>query len=272
MIVDFHTHIFPEKIAEKTISMLAEKGGTTPYSNGMESGLLESMKKAGVDISVILPVVTATRQFDSINRFALEINEREWKGRRLISFGGIHPESENYKEELRFIASHGFKGIKLHPDYQGIFIDDIRCKRVISYASELGLAVVTHAGFDGAFPDTTHCTPKKTLEVLREVRPEKMILAHMGGLKFWDEVEEYLVGENVYFDTAYSIDEMPKEQFERIIRNHGCDKILFATDSPWKPQDKYVNEMLSFCRKMTDINQNIEDMIMGANALAIIDK
>lgn len=56
----------------------------------------------------------------------------------MISFGGIHPESENYKQELQEIKSLGMKGIKLHPDYQEMYFNDIRYKRLVSYASELG--------------------------------------------------------------------------------------------------------------------------------------
>lgn len=269
MIVDFHTHIFPEKIAEKTISALSAKGGIPAYSDGMLDGLLNSMKDAGIDISVVLPVVTAPKQFDSIHRFAIEINEREYGEQRLISFGGIHPDTDNYKEELNFIASHGFKGIKLHPDYQQTFIDDIKYKRIISYATELGLAIVTHAGFDVGYPELTHCTPDRTLAMLKEVRPEKMILAHMGGLNYWDDVEKYLVGENVYFDTAYVVDEISEEQFIRIVKNHGVDRILFASDSPWKPQKKFVNYMQQVCHKrefdISDINK-----IMGENGLKML--
>ena len=40
-------------------------------------------------------------------------------------------------KRLKELKHMGFKGIKLHPDYQETFIDDIRYKRIISYASEL---------------------------------------------------------------------------------------------------------------------------------------
>ena len=49
MIIDFHTHIFPDKMAEKTISFLSEKGGIPSFSNGTEAGLIDKMKEAGVD-------------------------------------------------------------------------------------------------------------------------------------------------------------------------------------------------------------------------------
>lgn len=272
MIIDFHTHIFPDKIAENTIKYMSEKGSIPAYNDGMKSGLLKSANEAGVDLSIILPVVTAPRQFESIHRFAIEINESLYENARLMSFGGIHPESDNYKEELRFIASHGFKGIKIHPDYQNEFIDDIKYKRIISYACELGLAVITHAGFDVGYPELTHCTPDRTLAMLKDVRPENMILAHMGGLNFWEDVEKYLVGENVYFDTAYVMDEMTEEQFVRIIKNHGTDKILFATDNPWKPQKEYVELFKNIINETNGFTEVDVKNILSENALKIIDK
>ena len=77
-------------------------------------------------------------------------------------------------------------------------------------------------------------------EVIDDVAPTKLVLAHMGGNALYDDAERYLVGKNVYFDTAYVLDKMQQEQFLRMVRNHGCDKILFASDSPWAGQKEYV--------------------------------
>ena len=74
MVIDFHTHTFPDKIAPQTIAALAEKSGSTPYRNGTLSSLLESMRKNGVDYSVILPVATKPSQVPSINRLAAQLN------------------------------------------------------------------------------------------------------------------------------------------------------------------------------------------------------
>lgn len=239
--IDFHAHIFPEKIADRTIQHLSEICKMPPYTNGKREGLLKSMEEAGIDRSVILPVVTAPRQFDSIHRFAMEFLD----GEKLISFGGIHPETPDFKEKLRWIKEQGFKGIKFHPDYQETYFDDIKYKRIIAYASELDLIVVTHAGVDPYSPEDVHCTPKMIAEMVDEVQPKKLILAHMGGNLMYDDVEHYLVGRDVYLDTSYVLDKMPIEQFMRIVRNHGTDKILFATDSPWGNQKVFVDLFMS---------------------------
>lgn len=235
MIIDFHTHIFPDKIAGRTLDYLSDIFGASPFADGTHTGLCDSMKKAGVDVSVSLPAVTKVSQVESINRFASAFTEGA-----VISFGGIHPECENYKEILKEIKNLGLKGIKLHPDYQDTYFNDIRYKRIISYATELGLIISVHAGQDPKCPDNIHCTPAMAEEVLNEVEPEKLVLAHMGGNELWSEVEERLVGRNVYFDTGVILDRMPQEQFLRMVREHGADRIVFGTDSPWADQKKFV--------------------------------
>lgn len=254
--IDFHTHIFPEKIAEGTLKFLQSRCHTVPFTNGMADGLMKSTKEAKLDCSVVLPVVTKPSQFASINRFAAQFTEG-----KLISFGGIHPDTQDYKADLKQIKEYGFKGIKLHPDYQEVYIDDIRYKKIIEYATELGLIISVHAGFDPGYPDCTHCTPKRAYAMMKDVKPEKLVLAHMGGFRHWDEVEECLVGENVWFDTAVVFGEIPREQFIRIVRNHGVNRILFATDSPWAGQKEYVEYMNAL-----PFNEEEKQMIFHKNA------
>ncbi len=238
MVIDMHTHIFPDRIAADTVRTLASAGGSPAYTDGTCKGLESSMREAGITASVVLPVVTKPAQFASVNRFAAAINQQYETEQdcRIVSFGGIHPAAENYKEQLREICNLGLKGIKLHPDYQKTFIDDISYLRLIDYASELGLSVTIHAGLDVGLPDPVHCTPERTAHLLEIIQPERLILAHMGGYARWDEVEEHLVGRNVYMDLGYVMGHMEEQQLVRMVRNHGADRIFFATDSPWGGQ------------------------------------
>lgn len=231
MIIDFHTHIFPDKIAARSIEALSQVSGVKATTDGTLNGLLASMDRSGVDLSVIMPVVTKPSQFESVNTFAAKVNE-QYAG-RLLSFGGVHPDSEDYKAELNRIKELGLPGIKLHPDYQGVMIDDVRYMKIIEYANELDLVILVHAGIDIGLPEPVHCPPDKARKVLDTIKPQKLILAHMGGWKQWDEVYEYLAGEQVYLDTAFSFNYMEQEMFMKLWEKHDKDKILFATDSPW---------------------------------------
>lgn len=263
MIIDFHTHIFPDKIAGKTIESLGALAGVKAATDGTLNGLLLSMEKSGVDQSIIMPVCTKPEQFESINNFAKKVNDT-YNG-KLLSFGGIHPDCENYKEKLDYIKSQGLIGIKIHPDYQKVMIDDIRFMRIIEYASELGLIILTHAGIDIGLPEPVHCPPDKMRKVLDAIKPEKMVLAHLGGWKQWDMVYEYLAGENVYLDTAFTFDYIEQEMFLKILKKHGLDKILFATDSPWSSAAMGIE----YIRNLP-VNEEIKIQILGGNALELL--
>lgn len=263
MIIDFHTHIFPEKIAGKTIESLENLSGIKASTNGTLEGLLASMERTGVDMSVIMPVATKPSQMESINAYAKEICDM-YPG-KLISFGGIHPDCEDYKSELNHIKELGLKGIKIHPDYQRVMIDDVRFMNIIEYASELGLVILTHAGIDIGLPEPVHCPPQKMRKVIDKIKPEKMIVAHYGGWKQWQEVYEYLAGENVYLDTAFTFDYIEKEMFLKILQKHGEDKILFATDSPWSHATRDIQAVNNM-----PIADSIKQKIFSENAKKLL--
>ncbi len=264
MIIDFHTHIFPDKIAARSIEALSKVSGIKAATDGTLNGLLASMDKSGVDLSVIMPVVTKPSQFETVNTFAKSVNE-QYAG-RLMSFGGIHPDSENYKAELNRIKELGLPGIKLHPDYQGVMIDDVRYMRIIEYANELGLIILVHAGIDIGLPEPVHCPPDKARKVLDAIKPQKLVLAHMGGWKQWDAVYEYLAGENVYLDTAFTFDYIDLDSFLNIWEVHDREKILFATDSPWSDATIDMEVLKVLIQRAQDIEN-----ILGNNAKKLLN-
>lgn len=260
MIIDFHTHMFPDIIAERTIAKLSACAHKAPETDGTYEGVLKSAREAGIDCSVVLPIATKPSQFRSINEYASHYLEGE-----IISFGSVHPASPDYKAELREIKAMGLKGIKLHPDYQDMYFNDIRYKRVVSYATELDMIISVHAGADPKCPDDIHCTPQMAAELIDDVRPEKLVLAHLGGNQQWDEVEQYLVGKNVYFDTGVIFDYIEKEQFIRIMRSHGSDKVLFGTDCPWAGQKRFAEVM-----EEMDIAEEEKERVLWRNGARLL--
>ena len=284
MLIDFHTHTFPDGLAKKVLPKIAGDASIRYYTEATNSSLLESMDRAHVDMSVILPVVTKPSQCETINKTAIEINDRYFP--RLLSFGGIHPDNENYREILKSIKESGIKGIKLHPLYQGVAIDDIRNLRIIDYASELGLIVVIHAGKDLSFPGDL-ADPDRISRMLDEVKPEKMVLAHMGSYAKWEDVYELLCGRGAYLDTSFSLNPvrplddtkegwdsleanpilvppLKPELFRKIVEKNGADHMLFASDSPWCDQ-KETFELVDAC-----LSESEKDAVYYGNALRLL--
>jgi len=267
MVIDFHSHIFPEKIASSTVKLLAERSNITPQTDGTLNGIINSMKKADADISVILPVAIKPKQVDTINSYAKTVNETEG----IISFGGIHPDSEDIEEKLDTIVGFGLKGIKLHPDYQDTFIDDERYVRIIRGALERGLLVSIHAGKDPGIRSIIRCTPERSKRMLNLVyggktpNEPKIIFAHSGGLAMADDVLRYLADENVIFDLAFTLGSAPIEETKSIIRAHGIDRILFATDSPWSNLSRYIKIL-----ELLELSEEELEKIKWKNAASLL--
>ncbi|MBO5452953.1 MAG: amidohydrolase family protein [Clostridia bacterium] len=265
MIIDFHTHIFPDKIAEGAIASLKENANKGKYNvinhtDGTLTGLINSMEEKGVDMSIVLPVATSPHQTESINNFAETV-----RNEKVVSFGGIHPLNENTEEILEDLKKRGFKGIKLHPEYQQCDIDSPESIRILKKAEELEMYTVLHAGIDVGIEPPLHCSPKQLKNALNYVSGKYIIASHMGGFDMFDEVEKYLVGTNVYFDTSAIMRMIKKEQFKRILKNHGSEKILFATDSPWGDAKEYAEILKGF-----DLTKEEYDNITHKNALNIL--
>ena len=270
MIIDFHTHVFPDIIAKKTITALAKAADEKPSLNGTVTDLLDSMQRSGVDKSVIMPVNTRPGQFESITRFAKAINDNY---NNLISFAGIHPDDEDIPGKMAYLKENDFKGIKIHPDYTNTFIDDERYIRILSEAKRQGLIVLSHSGKDPAF-DVVHCTPERGMKMLSRVKElvpgdqPFFIFAHLGDNRHTDDVIKHIAGKNCYIDISCTFSDLGNyseatdEEIVRVIKSHGADKILFATDSPWNDQKKYIERL----KGLKDLSDTEKELILGKNA------
>lgn len=268
MLIDFHTHIFPDKIAAKTIDALASRSNSVPFTDGTEQGLIKHMENAGADICINLPVLTKPEQFDSVLEFADAINHRYLNAeRRIISFAGMHPDCNDIQGKMREIRRRGIKGVKIHPDYQETFIDDERYYKILKAAEDNDLIVVTHSGVDNGYTDKpVRCPPELVAKILSKIDYDKIVLGHYGGHKLWEKVLDLLVDFNVYFDTAFTFYKIDKELFFRILYAHGADKILFATDCPWSDITKDKETFLSYV-----LDAEIRDKILYKNALKLLN-
>ena len=237
MIIDFHTHAFPEKISEKAMKVLSlNAGNAIPFHNGTAPSLAEYVRKSGADKAVVLNIATNPHQQTSVNNFAISLLDDS----TLIPFGSVHPDSENAFEELERLKKAGIKGIKLHPDYQNFFVDDEKLFPLYKKIGELGFITVFHAGVDIEYFEPVHCTPDRLARALKYFGGAPVVAAHWGGYMKWYEVEEHLIGRDIYLVTSYAYGRMPREQAKRMAEHHGAEKILFGSDMPWSGTD---NEM-----------------------------
>jgi predicted TIM-barrel fold metal-dependent hydrolase len=242
-IIDFHAHVFPDDLAPRAITQLEKNGGTRAPYNGTVQGLLASMRAAGIQQTVLQPVATRPEQVEPINRWSLSLRGR----RELIPFGALHPNlsPEALDQQIKFLKVHGFLGIKLHPDYQNFHPDEDRLEAFYRALEKSGLIVLFHSGIDlGLYPPVM-AGPEHIARVHKAFPGLIIVAAHMGGYKMWDDVESYLVGHSIWLDTAYCAPDCPQRQFVDIVRAHGANRILFASDGPWGDQQENLQYLRS---------------------------
>ena len=266
MIIDFHTHIFPEKIAPRAIEALTdgvrrvEGIESEPYTDATYEGLIKSMDENGVDMSVVLPIVTNPEKPDGINNYAETV-----RNDRVLSLGSVHPLQKNAPDAVRELKSRGFIGIKMHPEFQCCYIDSPESLAVLKAAEEENMLVVLHAGADIGIPPPVHCTPDRLKNVLNHIEGSNIIAAHLGGWRRWEDVYKLLAGTLIYMDIAFIADYIDADLCRAIIKKHGADKILFGSDSPWE----IPSHTLEFLRSLK-LGAEAEEKIMYENAKALL--
>ncbi len=281
-VIDIHTHTFPERIAARALTSLQSKSHTRAFTDGTTEGLSRSMHDAGITYSVVLPVATNPKQVVHVNDASMSINE-SFHETGIMSFGAMHPDFGDYASELERLARSGVKGIKLHPVYQGVAIDDERYIKILQKAGELGLLVVVHSGYDIGYPGNDYALPARMSHALREAGDVRVVLAHMGGWRSWREAEEIFSRGTVYIDTAFSLGEfeplddgyysrredcvmLSREEFVKIVQSFGADRVLFGTDCPWSSQVDALREIVSL-----PLSEPDKAKILYHNAAQLLD-
>ena len=262
MIIDIHTHVFPDVLAPKAIEkLMAVDVPYEPLHDGTVSGLLRNMNAWNIDISVVQPVVTKLSNTRSTNEWAASINSD-----RLVCFGGIYPHTDDFKRDIDFVVSLGLKGLKFHAEYQDFVADDIQMLRIYDYAIERGLVLLHHAGYDPAYPPPYRSSPQMFANVAKAIRGGTIIIAHLGGHAQWVEAERHLAGSNLYLDTSMGFEYFPIDLFKRIVEKHGSDKILFGSDSPWSNAKTEIEHLRSL-----EFSDDSVNAMLGGNASRILN-
>lgn len=234
MIVDFHTHAFPDAIASRAISRL-ELENCRAKHDGTAAGLLRSMDAAGIDRAVICSIATKPEQFAPILRWSKTVASD-----RLIPFASVHPADPDPVARVREVRDAGLKGIKIHPYYQEFDLADERLDPFYAEAAAQDLIVVSHTGYDMAFARDQRASPEKILRVIGRFPRLRFVATHFGAWQDWEAVERVLIGKPLWIELSLSLEFLAPEMARRMVCAHPADRLLFGTDSPWGDQSEAV--------------------------------
>ena len=231
-IADAHTHIFPDKIAEKASEAIGKFYDIPMYRPAQTARLLEAEAEIGAGRCLVCSSATIPEQVESINTF---ISATCQKHPELLGLAAMHPDYQNVGEELDRAIELGLRGVKFHPDFQKFNIDDPRAIPMYRAIADRGLPVLFHTGDDRY----DYSSPLRVDALLRQVPDLIVIGAHFGGYRRWEDVADLPRRENVYFDTSSSLMFLSRDKALRLIDKFGVDRFMFGSDFPmWRPKEE----------------------------------
>ncbi|MDR2746804.1 MAG: amidohydrolase family protein [Treponema sp.] len=294
MVIDFHAHIFPEKIAARAVSSICAFYNIPMGCDGTVEGLLRFVVQDGgspggqqaghcaeqdkrVDCCIDSRV---DRCIDScvdrcINRFVvfsaaaapnLVVNINDFIARtvmehpELTGFGTLHPDFPDPQGEIDRLMGLGLRGLKFHPDMQRFNIDDPRMMKIYALA-EGRLPIVFHTG-DYRY-EYSH--PARLARVLDAFPRLVAVAAHFGGWSLFDLALEYLQDRFCYFDVSSSIPYLGRRRAAELIHIYGAERFLFGTDYPmWDPR-RCLEDFYAL-----DLRGDERELILHGNAERIL--
>ena len=266
MIIDFHTHIYPQWVAAKILPAAKRKLKVEVPGTGSPEDLRRMMQAAGVAGSVLLPLAKGREDVSSLNDWILSVSR---ENQELTAFGAVHPFMQNLEAELDRLAAWGVKGVKMMPLLQEVYPDDPRCGRLFEALIERKMILVAHAGRDPLDRPEVFGTPDRFARTIECYPDLQMVLAHLGGLRMWDDVRRYLLsaGENVYFDTAYVSFYMGREEMGELIRDIGPERVIFGSDYPWEEPGRAAEIIRGL-----ELSEAEEQAVLGKNAATLLNR
>ncbi len=253
LIADIHTHIFPNRLAQKASASIGGFYNTSANHTATLQVLLEQKKTAGIAVTAVSSSATTPSQAARINDFIAQC----CAGRDdLVGLGSLFPAMEGWEAELDRMIALGLRGIKIHPDFQKIPIDDPKAIEMYRGVARAGLPVLFHMG-DARYD---YSSPERLTNLIRQVPDLIAIAAHFGGWQAWDRSFAHVLPENVYYDTSSSLMFLGKERALEFLDKLGAHRFLFGTDFPmWTPQE----ELARFLE--LELDESIQNRILYEN-------
>ena len=239
-IIDFHCHIYPEKIAAKAVKNIGDFYNIEMNRKGTAEDLIEISSKCGINNMIVHSTATNAEQVESINDFI--VSEVE-KYSQFIGFGTLHPDYADTEKEIERMVKSGLKGIKIHPDFQMIDIDDEKMYKIYEILDNR-LPILFHVG------DQTKdfSNPAKLKKMVEDFPKQQVVAAHLGGYSVWEDAAEILKGyENIWVDTCSSFAFLSDREIIKYMEVYGYDKVLFATDFPMWNADVELERLENLC-------------------------
>ena len=278
MIIDAHTHIFPQSICsnrqayfdgEPEFKLLYE----SPKSRLVDADqLVAEMDAQGVDKSVTFGFPWHHPEYFRENNDHVMAAVRRYPD-RLVGLCCLDVFAGGAAAEVERCLDGGLSGVGELAFYQGGFEPETldRLEPIMDLCKQRDVPVMIHTNepVGHLYPGKTPNTLAEIYALIKRFPENKVILAHWGGGIFFymlmkKEVSEALA--NVYFDTAASPFLYSPQIYPAAASIAGAEKILWGTDFPLIKPDRYFRDIAA-----SDLGEAEKERLLGANAARLFN-
>ncbi len=255
MIIDFHTHIFPDAVREQRERFFADEPAfellyASPKANMISAAqLVAELDAQGADKAVTFgfpwrSIETCKRHNDYVLEAVARFPER------LIGFCCVDTQHPEAAAEVERCLTSGLSGIGelafYCSDMDGQCLDAMTDIMALARRFDCPVMIHTNEPVGHQYPGKTANTLAQIYALIKKYPQNRLVLAHWGGGIFWytllkKEVTQTLA--NVWFDTAASPFLYRPEIYPQALSLAGPDKVLLGTDYPLLPVKRYLDEM-----------------------------
>jgi len=259
MIIDAHTHIFPDDQAAAVLNKTARMFNIPTFGAATSDDLLRRMDDNAISKAVIHMVAPLASQVEQTNTWLIKLKQS-----RFIKFGTLHPAQSNFIDEIARLRDNNIQGIKFQPDIQQFSPDDpVAMYPVYEAIAKAGLKVMFHVGGEPLPGPNDRSKPHMIASIAKKFPELKIIAAHLGGLNMWDDVLNNLAGlPNIYMESSLSYQYIKPQLAEKIIKRHGHKKIFFGSDYPFGN----ISKSIEAARTVDFLSIDERNDILGRNA------
>jgi len=272
MIIDSHTHIFPEEVRKDRASFCKRDEGFSfiykdPKSRmvGAED-LIASMDESGIDRSVICGFSWNQPDLCSLHNQYLMASASRYPNRLIVFICLLFSYPDWSAEELDRSLNSGAKGVGEVAFYRDEMApqDIYSMKPILTRMEKRGIPLLLHTNetIGHSYPGKGRTPLERFYELIRSFPNLAIILAHWGGgLPFYELMPEVAkVMTNVYYDTAASPFIYSRKIYAIAREIVGAEKIFFGTDFPLISPRRYFKEL-----EESSLSKQDREKILGLN-------
>lgn len=232
-VIDCHCHIYPEKIAARAVESVGDFYSIAMDApGGTAEELLALCEGTPITHHIVHSVATKPSNVESINDF---IAAQCAAHPQFIGFATLHQDYPDPTAEIERAISLGLKGLKLHPDTQGVDMDDPRLMAIYEIIAGR-LPLIVHTG-DYRY-DYSH--PRRLKRILHTFPDLVVDAAHFGGWSVYDLAVEFLEDERCFLDMSSAQAFLGPRRTYELTKLYGTDRLMFGSDYPmWAPAEEF---------------------------------